>query len=237
MTKSTASEGNKKASPQGDLFGTRPHRIGDEERRCKREGIWPVVGTDEVGRGPLAGPVVAAAVLLKDGARLPGLDDSKKLTHAQRVALVPEIERQSLAFAVVEGSVAEITARNILGASMWAMNQAVSQVCAALSEQSVTPALVLVDGNRPIPGFDAVEQRPVVKGDSRSRAIAAASVLAKVYRDNLMAEMATAYPGYGFEVHKGYPTKMHMQALAELGPCPHHRPTFGPVAKLLKVAK
>ena len=219
---------------QGDLFATKPFRIGDEERRCRREGTWPVVGTDEVGRGPLAGPVVAAAVLLADGARLPGLDDSKKLSAAQREALVPEIERQAVAFAVIECSVEEITARNILGASMWAMHQAVTQVCAAAVDQDVAPALVLVDGNRPIPGFAGPPQRAVVKGDSRSRAIAAASVLAKVHRDRLMVAMAAEFPGYGFAGHKGYPTPKHLAALRQLGPCVHHRPTFAPVAALLK---
>lgn len=219
---------------QGTLFAQQPFRIGDEERRCRREGVWPVIGTDEVGRGPLAGPVVAAAVLLKDGARLPGLDDSKKLTEAQREALVPIIQKHAVAYAVVEGSVEDITERNILGASMWAMHQSVTQVLVNAAGQGIDAALVLVDGNREIPDFEGPPQRAVVKGDSRSRAIAAASVLAKVHRDQIMVAMAEAYPGYGFAGHKGYPTPKHLAALRELGPCPHHRPTFGPVAALLK---
>ncbi len=233
-TSESTSNASLRTTNQGDLFTAKPLRIGDEERRCRREGTWPVVGTDEVGRGPLAGPVVAAAVLLADGARLPGLDDSKKLSAAQREALVPEIERQAVAFSVVECSVEEITERNILGASMWAMHQAVSHVCAAARDQGVPPALVLVDGNRPIPGLEGPPQRAVVKGDSRSRAIAAASVLAKVHRDRLMVAMAAEFPGYGFAGHKGYPTPKHLAALRALGPCVHHRPTFAPVAALLK---
>ncbi len=241
----------KKAAGQGDLFaapagrrqrGSAPRakpggkvtwRIGDEERRCKRQGAWPVIGTDEAGRGPLAGPVVAAAVALRDGARLPGLDDSKALTEAQREALVPAIHTHALAWAVVEGSVEDITERNILGASLWAMEQAVRQVAEAMKASGQPAALVLVDGNRPIPGLQTPPQRALVKGDARSRAIAAASILAKVHRDQLLTAMERTYPGYGFAVHKGYPTPAHLQALRELGPCPAHRPTFRPVAELL----
>ena len=229
-----------KRGSQTELFGEAPRRlqIGEIEQACRRAGLWPVIGTDEVGRGPLAGPVVAAAVVLRDGARLPGLDDSKQLNGAQREALVPLIEAGCLARAVVEGSVAQISELNILGASMWAMRQAVQACWRQLEvvpqgERGAMPALVLVDGNRPIPGLLRPGQRPIVKGDRRSRAIAAASILAKVYRDRQMVRQALVYPGYGFEVHKGYPTPTHLAALRELGPTAIHRPTFGPVAAAL----
>ena len=225
------------ADRQEQLFDAPPrcYRIGEIEQACRRAGLWPVIGTDEVGRGPLAGPVVAAAVVLRDGARLPGLDDSKRLNEAQREALVPLIRAGSLAWSVVAGSVAQISELNILGASMWTMREAVQRCWRQLEAQPLSsrgplPMLVLVDGNRPIPGLVRPGQRPVVKGDRRSRAIAAASILAKVHRDRQMIEHATRYPGYGFEVHKGYPTPTHLAALHQLGPTAIHRPTFAPVA-------
>ena len=217
---------------QSGLFATpqRVLRIGEIERACRKRGIWPVVGTDEVGRGPLAGPVVAAAVVLQDSARLPGLDDSKRLTELQREKLVPLIEAQAVAAAVVEGSVELIDELNILWASMRAMRDAVRQCLAQVAQAGGTrPMVVLVDGNRQIPDLVSPGQQAIVKGDQRSRSIAAASVLAKVYRDRLMVQMAHDWPGYGFERHKGYPTAEHLRALAELGPTPHHRRSFGPV--------
>ncbi len=205
-------------------------RIGEVERRCKRQGLWPIIGTDEVGRGPLAGPVVAAAVVLEDGARLKGLDDSKLLTEASREALVPKIEAQALAWSVVEGPVALIDSVNILQASMWAMRQAVEEVWNSLLDAGATmPKLVVVDGNTPIPELVRPGQKTYVKGDQRSRAIAAASILAKVHRDRLMVRMADEHPGYGFAGHKGYPTAEHLAALKKLGPTPHHRSSFAPV--------
>lgn len=219
--------------------------IGSAERVCKAEGIWPVVGTDEAGRGPLAGPVVAAAVLLKPGARLPGLDDSKKLDEHAREALFPLVQRQSLAWAIAEASPSEIDELNILWASMAAMRRAVEDVLDQLGTSAATtpvdgplfasarPQMVLVDGNRPIPGFDALPQRPLVQGDSRSRAIAAASILAKVHRDRWMVQADADHPGYGFAQHKGYPTPTHLAALAELGPSPLHRRSFRPVREAL----
>ncbi|MCB9737699.1 MAG: ribonuclease HII [Deltaproteobacteria bacterium] len=228
--------GRGKGKAQPGLFGAadpaasgRKPQIGEVEQALRREGIWPVVGTDEVGRGPLFGPVVAAAVCLRDGARLPGLDDSKKLTEADREALVPKIEAQALAYAVVFASAEVIAERNILGASMLAMRQAVEQVLAQLrADGAPAPRLVLVDGNRAIPGLQAA-QRPIIKGDARSRAIAAASILAKVARDRHIVALDADYPGYGLAQHKGYPTPVHLQALRRLGPTPEHRRGFAPV--------
>ncbi len=222
---------------QPELFARTPrtYRIGEVEAACRRRGLWPVIGTDEVGRGPLAGPVVAAAVVLKDGARLPGLDDSKQLSEAQREALVPRIRAQSAAHAVVEGSIELIDELNILHASMWAMQQAVLQCLDQLDDAgAVRPMVLLVDGNRPVPGITSPGQQTIVKGDRRSRAIAAASILAKVHRDRLMVKMDAEFPGYGLAKHKGYPTAQHLTALRELGPTPHHRRTFAPVAAALK---
>ncbi len=224
------------AGVQAGLFAAgeaaaRPRRprVGEVEQALRRDGIWPVVGTDEVGRGPLFGAVVAAAVCLRDGARLPGLDDSKALSEAAREALVPKIRAASLAFAVVEADPERIAIDNILGASMWAMREAVRQVLAALEAAGAPrPALVVVDGNRPI-GRLGCAQRTYVGGDGRSRAIAAASVLAKVHRDAAMVALDAVYPGYGIARHKGYPTREHLEALARLGPTPLHRRGFAPV--------
>ena len=206
-------------------------RCGEAEDHCRQRGWWPLLGTDEAGRGPLAGPVAAAAVILNDDADLPGLDDSKVLTPRQRLALEPLIRAQALAAAVVFADVAQIAARNILGASLWAMARAVTQVAAQLDPGERQP-LVLVDGHMPIPGL-TLRQKTLVQGDRRSRAIAAASILAKNARDAHVIELETRYPGYGFAVHKGYPTPQHLAELQRLGPCPAHRATFAPVAALL----
>jgi ribonuclease HII len=226
------------ATHQPDLFGQPAKRkfvIGEIERRCRLAGIWPVIGTDEVGRGPLAGPVVAAAVVLKDGARLPGLDDSKLLSEEARVVLVPKIKAQSIGWAIVQGSVALIDDINILQASLWAMREAVEQVWRGIVEvDGLRPQVVLIDGNKTIPKLVMPPQKTIVKGDRRSRAIAAAAVLAKVYRDDLMREMDVAHPGYGMAQHKGYPTPMHLEALKRLGPTLNHRRSFAPVAAALK---
>lgn len=218
-----------------DLLLSLKPRCGEAEDYCRAHGLWPLIGTDEVGRGPLAGPVVTAAVLLHDDAVLPGLNDSKLLTHAQRLTLGPLIENQAIAFAVVFGDVAQIAARNILGASLWAMGEAVAQVQQRLHSQGLAdPALVLVDGHMPVPGL-RLPQKTLVKGDSRSRAIAAASILAKLARDAYMDELETRFPGYGFASHKGYGVPQHLAALHHLGPCPEHRRGFAPVAALWPV--
>jgi ribonuclease HII len=226
---------------QSELFDAprRVFRIGEIERSCRQAGLWPLIGTDEVGRGPLAGPVVAGAVILRDGARLPGLDDSKQLSEAQREALVEPIQAGALAWSVVEGSLDRIERLNILGASLWAMAEAVRACWRQLeampaATRGVMPRLVVVDGNKTLPGLVRPGQRAVVKGDRRSRAIAAASILAKVHRDHLMVRMAERYPGYGFESHKGYPAPVHLRALERLGPTPIHRVGFAPVAAAIK---
>jgi ribonuclease HII len=210
--------------------------LGEVEAQCRVLGLWPAMGTDEAGRGPLAGPVYAATVILRDDADLPGLDDSKKLTAEAREALVPLIHRASLAWAVVAASEADIDRLNILGASLSAMRRATEQVCAALRSQGLDlPTVLLVDGNQLVPGLGALQQRTVVSGDARSRAIAAASVLAKVARDQHMLEQDVRHPGYGFAEHKGYGTPKHLKALRELGPCPIHRLSFAPVAAAVRL--
>jgi len=183
-----------------------------------------VAGTDEVGRGPLAGDVVAAAVILNPKIPIIGLADSKKLSHAQRQHCCTQIMENSLAYAVARASVAEIDKLNILQASLLAMWRAVEAL-------TLQPEFVYVDGNR-CPRW-RYASKAIVRGDSLIAAIAAASVLAKVTRDREMAEMEVDYPGYGFAQHKGYPTKKHLAALAALGPCAIHRRSFAPVAKLL----
>ena len=187
------------------------------EKEAREQGYCRIAGTDEAGRGPLAGPVCAAAVILPFGVEIPGLTDSKKLTEKKREALFPIIQEKALAYAIEFAWVEEIEEYNILHASQNAMRRAV---------ETLNPAadFVLVDGNRS-DGFP-VPDRTIVKGDALSLSIAAASVLAKVSRDRLMMEYAKAYPGYGFEVHKGYPTKAHYEALRTLGPCEIHRPSF-----------
>ena len=178
-----------------------------------------VCGTDEAGRGPLAGPVVAAAVVLPEGLAIPGLDDSKKLTEKRREALYGAICEQALAYGIAQSSAREIDEINILAASLLAMRRAVETV-----KKTVFPGVVLVDGNRPT-DF-GVPCRTVVHGDAISQSIAAASVLAKVTRDRLLAELDRQYPVYGFAKHKGYPTKEHKLAVYEYGPCPEHRTSF-----------
>ena len=184
--------------------------------------LMQMAGIDEVGRGPLAGPVVAAAVILDPAHPVPGLADSKKLGAAKRVQLARQIKRHATSYAIASASIAEIETLNILGATMLAMSRA----CAALSP---APSCALVDGNR-LPKL-SVPALTIVKGDARVAAISAASIIAKVARDRLMSMLACRYPGYGFERHSGYGTKAHLQALAELGPGPVHRPSFAPVRK------
>ena len=187
------------------------------ERELHKEGVGLICGVDEAGRGPLAGPVCAAAVILPPEAELPGLNDSKKLSEKKREQLFPEIQRLALAWSVAFASVEEIEERNILGATMLAMNRAISGL-------SLRPELALIDGNRN--REIQVPSRCVVHGDARCASIAAASILAKVSRDRLMIELAREYPPYGFDRHKGYGTKAHYAALREYGPCPAHRPSF-----------
>ena len=180
-------------------------------------GVKVICGVDEAGRGPLAGPVCAAAVILPPDLEIPGLNDSKKLTDKRRRELFPIIKEQAIAYGIGLAGHDEIDEINILQATYLAMERAIQAL-------SVKPELALIDGNRAKDFGIPVET--VVKGDSRSASIAAASVLAKVTRDDLMLELAEQYPQYGFEIHKGYGTKAHYAALTEHGPCPIHRMTF-----------
>lgn len=183
-----------------------------------------IAGVDEVGRGPLAGDVVAAAVILDPARPIAGLRDSKKLTEARRRALAEEIRHKARAWSIARATVEEIDSLNILQASLLAMHRAVR----ALSPQ---PDYVLVDGNR-LPRWEYAAE-PVVRGDDRVPAIAAASILAKVQRDAELVALDARYPAYGFARHKGYPTAAHLSALREHGVSPVHRRSFAPVRKLL----
>ena len=180
-------------------------------------GVHIICGVDEAGRGPLAGPVVAAAVILPPHIQIPGLNDSKKLSDKRRRELFPVIKEQAVAYGIGVATHEEIDEINILQATFLAMERALTQL-------SVNPELALIDGNRE-KDF-GIPVQTVVKGDSRSASIAAASVLAKVTRDDMMLELAGEYPDYGFEIHKGYGTKAHYAALTEHGPSPIHRMTF-----------
>ena len=187
------------------------------EQECFDQGFQVICGVDEAGRGPLAGPVCAAAVILPANLEVPGLNDSKKLTDKRRRELFPIIKEQAIAYGIGLASHEEIDEINILQATYLAMERAIAQL-------SVKPDMALIDGNR-AKDF-GIPVRTVVKGDSLSASIAAASILAKVTRDDLMLEAAKAYPQYQFDVHKGYGTKAHYAALTEHGPSPIHRMTF-----------
>ncbi len=187
------------------------------ENEIYAEGFELICGVDEAGRGPLAGPVCAAAVILPRGLEIEGLNDSKKLSGKQRERLFSVICERALHHAEAFATVDEIESLNILGATFLAMNRAIAALGAS-------PGLALIDGNR-CKEID-VPARAVVKGDGKCADIAAASVLAKVTRDRYMLEQAALYPQYGFERHKGYGTKAHYAAIREYGPCPLHRPSF-----------
>lgn len=180
-------------------------------------GIGVICGVDEAGRGPLAGPVCAAACILPRGLEIEGLNDSKKLTEKRRDALYDVIKEKAVSYGIAFATVEEIEELNILGATYLAMNRAIEQL-------SVTPELALIDGNRNA-GIQ-VNSQPVVKGDSKCADIAAASILAKVTRDRYMLELDKEYPMYGFAKHKGYGTKDHYAAIREHGISPAHRPSF-----------
>ena len=184
-----------------------------------------MAGVDEAGRGPLAGPVVAAAVILDDLKPIQGLADSKKLTAKRREKLFDEIRAKALCFCIAQASVQEIDELNILQATLLAMQRAVEGL-------RLKPHKVLVDGNR-LPRLDVLAEA-IVQGDAKVPAISAASILAKVHRDRLCAQMHQAYPAYGFDQHKGYGTQVHLAALALHGATPLHRRSFAPVAKVLR---
>ncbi|NJB68604.1 ribonuclease HII [Desulfobaculum xiamenense] len=177
----------------------------------------PFAGVDEAGRGCLAGPVVAAAVILPERFDLPGLADSKKLTEKRRSVLEPLVKSQALAWGIGVAWPGEIDSINILRASLTAM-------CRAVGVLRIPPVFLAVDGNQPVP-LDTPQQT-VVGGDGKIPAISAASILAKTFRDRLMIKLDVRYPGYGFAVHKGYGTKVHLEAIRRLGPCRMHRMTF-----------
>ena len=181
------------------------------------EGYSLVCGVDEAGRGPLAGPVCAAAVILPKGLIIPGLDDSKKISEKKRDELFEIIKEKALAYGIAFASVEEIEEYNILAATFIAMNRAISQL-------NPKPDIALIDGNR-TKGIE-IESRSVVKGDSKCADIAAASILAKVTRDRYMLEMSEKFPQYYFEKHKGYGTKLHYETIREYGPCEIHRLSF-----------
>ena len=191
--------------------------MGEFEHKYEAEGFCAICGVDEAGRGPLAGPVCAAAVILPMDIDIPGLNDSKKLTDKKRRELFPIICEKAIAYGIAFADHEEIDKINILQATYLAMERAISRL-------SVKPDLALIDGNR-AKDF-GLPWQTIVGGDGRSASIAAASVLAKVTRDNFMVDVAQQYPRYGFEIHKGYGTKVHYSALTEYGPSPIHRMTF-----------
>lgn len=197
-------------------------RVHEQEARSK--GFRAIAGVDEAGRGPLAGPVVAAAVVLSE-ASLPGVDDSKKLTPEKREELFPIIHQRAVSVGVGQASVPEIDALNIYHAARLAMERAVENL-------GTKPDFLLTDA-MPLPKLKTIAQKPIIHGDALSVSIAAASVVAKVTRDRIMAELHQKYPAYGFGGHKGYGTAEHLKALEDHGACPEHRLSFGPVMETL----
>ncbi len=187
------------------------------ENAVYEEGFALVCGVDEAGRGPLAGPVCAAAVILPRNLQIPGLDDSKKLSEKSREKLYEKIVSEALSYGIAFASESEIDELNILNATFLAMNRAIDML-------ALKPSIALIDGNRD--SGITVPSRPIIGGDGKCASIAAASILAKVTRDRLMTELSSKYPGYGFEKHKGYGTKAHYEKLREHGPCEIHRRTF-----------
>lgn len=204
---------------------------GEAEVWARARGIFPLIGIDEAGRGPLAGPVVVAACALPDVAlaELESLDDSKRLDEATRDALFEPIKTHALGYAIAVIDHLTIDTMNILRASLHGMAVAWRDLVTRHPELARSP--VLIDGRDRAPLPDTAEQRPLIKGDARSRNIAAASILAKVTRDRLMIEAHQTWPLYGFDRHKGYPTPAHRRAVAEHGPCPIHRRSFSFVAE------
>lgn len=200
---------------------SRPEQLG-----LHFDVIGLLAGVDEAGRGPLAGPVVAAAVILDELNPIEGLDDSKKLTARTRERLFDEIRAKALCTCIAQASVEEIDALNILQATMLAMKRAVEGL-------RLKPAKVLVDGNR-LPRLK-VPAEAIVQGDATVQAISAASILAKVHRDRLLATLHEAHPEYGFDGHKGYPTPEHLEALRRHGACLHHRRSFAPVREVMSL--
>ncbi|UCE28407.1 MAG: ribonuclease HII [Candidatus Coatesbacteria bacterium] len=200
--------------------------VGTYSGGVGNEGFFYVAGVDEAGRGALAGPVVAAAVVLREDVEIPGLADSKSLTALHRAELCSIILEEAAAVGVGIASVGVVDAENVLNAALLAMARAVERT-------EIIPRYVLVDGNKKIPTL--VPQTPIVGGDGKVASISAASIVAKVRRDAMMERLAVAYPRYGFEKHKGYATARHKEALKRYGPTPHHRYTFRPVRECMYV--
>lgn len=188
------------------------------EKEAAKKGYSIICGVDEAGRGPLAGPVFAAAVILKMEDNIQGIDDSKKISEKKREQLFDEIRNRAVDYGIAYATEEEIEELNILNATFLAMKRAVDSL-------KMEPQIALVDGNR-LPRDLSIPARAIVKGDSLSASIAAASILAKVSRDRLMRKISETYPEYGFEKHKGYGTKMHIEALIKYGPCKIHRKSF-----------
>lgn len=207
-------------SAQPELFASEPLSPLHFEQQARARGYRAVAGIDEAGRGPLAGPVVAAAVILPETFDLPGLTDSKQLSAKSRERLYPLIREQALAVGIGVARPEEIDRVNILQATLRSMQRAVGRL-------NVPPDFLLIDGNVPVP-LD-LPQQTLVKGDSRSLSIAAASVVAKVVRDRIMVALDRLHPGYGLAGHKGYGSAAHLAAIAALGPAPCHRRSFGGV--------
>ena len=211
---------------QPDLLagvGRHSRKVKALRRPPPQKGLL-ICGVDEAGRGPLAGPVYAAAVVLNPDKRIRGLDDSKKLTAARRDKLAIKIQTGALAFGIASASVEEIDRINILQATLLAMRRAVEKLL-------ISPDEVWVDGNQaPLLTYTT---RAIIKGDAQVAAISAASILAKTARDRELVTLAKAYPGYGFERHKGYATQLHLAKIRELGACPAHRRSFAPVKHIL----
>jgi len=195
------------------------------EQKLWDKGWQFIAGVDEVGMGCLAGPVVAGVVILKPDTEIDLLRDSKKLSESQREKTAEKIKEQAVAWAIGLASVEEITELNIRGADFLAMKRALAQL-------NVVPNAVLSDGFQ-IPGL-SIYNEAIIKGDQKSKTIAAASIIAKVFRDALMRDYEMQFPGYGFAQHKGYGTKVHCDALMKIGPCPIHRPTYEPVREALE---
>jgi len=187
------------------------------EREFFKKGFRLIAGVDEAGRGPLAGPVVAASVVFDERIEIDGINDSKKLTSKEREQLEKEIKQKALAYSIFVVDVDEINKLNILRSSLFAMEQSILQL-------ELKPDLILVDGNYKL--NLSIENRPIVKGDSKCFSIAAASILAKTYRDRLMIELSEKFPEYKFHKNKGYPTREHIEAILKFGPCEIHRKKF-----------
>lgn len=193
------------------------------EEQALENGYQNICGVDEAGRGPLAGPVCAAAVILPRGKVIEGVNDSKKLTEKKREALFDVIKAEAVSYSIAYASVREIEELNILNATMLAMKRAVEGL-------DIKADYAMIDGNR-LPDL-SIDSEYIIKGDAKSMSIACASILAKVSRDRLLYQYAEEYPQYHFDKHKGYGTKLHVEAIKEFGPCPYHRPSF--LRKILK---